>query len=86
MRHGVGAAIAIALVLCLSAADPSLSENARGAAFGAQVITRADLWYRQSLDYSQDRCYGKGTGYTNADWSGSVLGGCYRPSYRTDVD
>jgi hypothetical protein len=84
IRGVVGAALVAALALGLSAADPSLAENVRVAAFGAEVMVRADAWYRESLDYSQDRCYGGEIGYTSADWSGSILGGCHRPSYRTD--
>jgi hypothetical protein len=60
------------------------SWRTRAAAFGSAALDRADSWYRKDLVYSQDRCYGEEIGYTGADWSGVVLGGCRLPSYRTD--
>jgi hypothetical protein len=60
IRGVAGAVLIVVLPLGLSAADPSLTENARVAAFGSQVMVRAEVWHRESLDYSQDRCCGRG--------------------------
>jgi len=75
--------LVIAVVGGLAVADTDLGKRDRLAAFGAIVMARADLWYRQDLQYSQDRCYRTGAGYAPTDWAG-VLGGCHLPYYRTD--
>jgi hypothetical protein len=78
----LGAAAILVTLGALSVADSNLATQRRLAEFGAAAMARADTWYRQSLDYSQDQCYRPGTGYSPADWS--TLGGCRLPSYRTD--
>jgi hypothetical protein len=79
-----GMILAATTLTGLSAADAALAANARAAAFGSAALGRAESWYREDLVYSQDRCYGNGIGYSDADWSGAILGGCRLPSYRTD--
>jgi len=50
----------------------------------APMMVRAQRWFQQSPVYDQDACYGADDGYARTDWSGSVLGGCHQPYYRTD--
>lgn len=77
-------AVAVVLGIGLVAAgDGSGLAADRAERFGAQVLTRAETWYRQNLQYSQERCYRTGSGYADIDWSGP-LGGCRWPYYRTD--
>jgi hypothetical protein len=82
-RRAVAALLMITAVGGLAASDSDLGERDSLAAFGATVMARADLWYRQDLQYSQDHCYRIGAGYAPTDWAG-VLGGCHWPYYRTD--
>ncbi|MBP2325187.1 hypothetical protein JOF56_005572 [Kibdelosporangium banguiense] len=78
----LGAATAMIALSALSVADGNIVQQKRQAEFAAAAMARADTWYRQTLQYSQDGCYRLGTGYAATDWS--TLGGCHPPYYRTD--
>ncbi|MGO1052193.1 hypothetical protein [Crossiella sp. CA198] len=83
-RGGRLGAVAMSVgLLLVVAADGSGVAASRASGFGEQVLARAETWYRQNLQYSQERCYQNGIGYADIDWGGP-LGGCRWPYYRTD--